>query len=51
MFPTRASQYYFLYHPGSQKVLRDQMRKRHNVEFLFSHAELRGIQLGLAWKD
>ncbi|MGI9417528.1 MAG: TRAP transporter substrate-binding protein DctP [Geminicoccaceae bacterium] len=51
MFPSRASQYYFLYHPGSQKVLRDQMRKRHEVEFLFSHAELRGIQLGLSWKD
>ncbi len=51
MFPTRAAQYYFLYHPGSQKVLRDPMRKRHNIEFLFSHAELRGIQLGLAWKD
>lgn len=51
MFPNRASQYHFLYHPGSQKVLRDPMRKRHNVEFLFSHAELRGIQLGLAWKD
>ncbi len=51
MFPTRASQYHFLYHPGSQKVLRDQMRKRHNIEFLFSHAELRGIQLGLGWKD
>lgn len=51
MFPNRASQYHFLYHPGSQKVLRDQMRKRHGVEFLFSHAELRGIQLGLAWKD
>ncbi len=51
MFPNRASQYHFLYHPGSQKVLREPMRKRHNVEFLFSHAELRGIQLGLAWKD
>ena len=51
MFPTRASQYYFLYSPGSQKVLRDPMRKRHGLEFLFSHAELRGIQLGLAWKD
>ncbi len=51
MFPTRASQYHFLYHPGSQKVLRDPMRKRHKIEFLFSHAELRGIQLGLAWKD
>ena len=51
MFPSRAAQYHFLYHPGSQQVLRDPMRKRHNIEFLFSHAELRGIQLGLAWKD
>ncbi len=51
MFPSRASQYYFLYHPASQKILRDPMRKRHGIEFLFSHAELRGIQLGLKWKD
>ncbi|GAB4228187.1 MAG: TRAP transporter substrate-binding protein [Methyloligellaceae bacterium] len=51
MFPTRASQYYFLYHPESQRVLRDPLRKRHGVEFLFSHAELRGIMLGLKWKD
>src|SRR5690606_1741109 len=51
MFPSRASQYYFLYHPGSQKVLRDPLRKRHGIHFLFSHCELRGIQLGLKWKD
>jgi len=51
MFPSRASQYYFLYHPGSQKVLRDPLRSRHGIHFLFSHAELRGIQLGLKWKD
>ena len=51
MFPSRASQYHFLYHPGSQKVLRDPLRKKHGIEMLFSHAELRGIQLGLAWKD
>ncbi|GAB4394246.1 MAG: hypothetical protein Tsb0032_17630 [Kiloniellaceae bacterium] len=51
MFPSRAAQYYFLYHPGSEKVLREPLRKRHNLEFLFSHAELRGIQLGLKWKD
>lgn len=51
MFPSRAAQYHFLYHPGSQKVLRDPLRKRHGLQFLFSHAELRGIQLGLAWKD
>ena len=50
MFPSRAAQYYFLYHPGSQKVLRDPLRKRHNLEFLFSHAELRGLQLGNKWK-
>jgi len=51
MFPSRASQYHFLYHPGSQKVLRDPMRSRHGIQFLFSHAELRGIMLGLKWKD
>ncbi|MGF1629012.1 MAG: TRAP transporter substrate-binding protein [Kiloniellaceae bacterium] len=51
MFPSRASQYYFLYHPGSEAVLREPLRKRHNLHFLFSHAELRGIQLGLKWKD
>lgn len=51
MFPSRAAQYYFLYHPGSEKVLREPLRKRHNLQFLFSHAELRGIQLGLKWKD
>src|SRR5690606_32046350 len=27
------------------------LRQRHNLHFLFSHAELRGIQLGLKWKD
>ena len=51
MFPSRAAQYHFLYHPGSQKVLRDPLRERHGIQFLFSHAELRGIQLGLKWKD
>ena len=51
MFPGRAAQYYFLYHPASQKILRDPMRKKHGIQFLFSHAELRGIQLGLKWKD
>ncbi|MGD1877885.1 MAG: TRAP transporter substrate-binding protein [Kiloniellaceae bacterium] len=51
MFPSRAAQYYFLYHPGSEKVLREPLRKRHNLHFLFSHAELRGIQLGLKWAD
>lgn len=51
MFPSRASIYHFLYHPGSEKLLREPLRKRHKLEMLFSHAELRGIMLGLKWKD
>ncbi len=51
VFPGRASQYHFLYSPESQKILRDPLEKRHGLKFLFSHAELRGIQLGLKWED
>src|SRR6056297_2894357 len=51
MFPSRASQYYFLYHPESQTVLRDPMEKRHGIKFLFSHCELRGIQMGQSFAD
>lgn len=51
MFPGRASQYHFLYHPKSQEILRDPLEKRHGLKFLFSHCELRGIQLGLGWED
>lgn len=49
MFPTRASQYHFLYHPDSQKILRDPLKKQHGLQFLFSHCELRGLQMGLGW--
>ncbi len=51
MFPSRASQYHFLYSPASQKILREPLEKRHGLKFLFSHCELRGIQLGLSWED
>ncbi len=51
MFPSRAAQYYFLYSPASQKVLRDPLEKRHGLKFLFSHCELRGIQLGQSFAD
>ena len=51
MFPSRAAQYYFLYSPASQRILRDPLEKRHGLKFLFSHCELRGIQLGLAWEN
>ena len=50
MFPGRAAQYHFLYSPESQRILRDPLEKRHGLKFLFSHCELRGIQLGLAWE-
>lgn len=64
MYPGRASQYYFLFHPSSQEILRDPYEKRHGLKFPFSHCELRGIQLGriamnardlnpvpIAWED
>ncbi len=51
MFPTRASQYHFLYHPDSQRILRDPLRTKHGLQFLFSHCELRGLQMGMSWKD
>lgn len=51
MFPGRAAQYHFLYSPESQRILRDPLEKRHGLKFLFSHCELRGIQLGLKWQD
>ncbi|WP_299849676.1 TRAP transporter substrate-binding protein [uncultured Roseovarius sp.] len=51
MFPSRAAQYHFLYSPDSQRILRDPFEKRHGLKFLFSHCELRGIQLGLKYED
>ncbi|MFK7763957.1 MAG: TRAP transporter substrate-binding protein [Roseobacter sp.] len=51
MFRTRADIYYFMYSPESQRILREPFEKRHGLKFLFSHAELRGIQLGLSWED
>ncbi|WP_294622765.1 TRAP transporter substrate-binding protein DctP [uncultured Roseovarius sp.] len=51
MFPSRAAQYHFLYSPESQQVLRDPMEKRHGIKFLFSHCELRGIQMGQSFAD
>lgn len=51
MFPSRAAQYHFFYHPKSEALLREPLRKRHNVQFLFTHCELRGIMLGLGWES
>jgi TRAP-type C4-dicarboxylate transport system substrate-binding protein len=51
MFRSRADQYYFMYSPESQRVLRDPFEKRHGLKFLFTHAELRGIQMGMSFAD
>lgn len=46
MFPSRAAQYHFLYSPESMRLLREPLEKRHGLKFLFSHCELRGLQMG-----
>jgi TRAP-type C4-dicarboxylate transport system substrate-binding protein len=51
MFRSRADQYHFLYSPESERLLREPYERRHGLKFLFSHCELRGIQMGLKWKD
>jgi TRAP-type C4-dicarboxylate transport system substrate-binding protein len=51
MFRNRADQYHFLYSPASMRLLREPYEKRHGLKFLFSHAELRGIQLGMNFDD
>ncbi len=51
MFPSRASQYYFFYHPRSNAILREPLERMHGIKFLFTHCELRGIMLGNAWRD
>ncbi len=51
MFRSRAVQFYFMYSPESQRILRDPFEQRHGLKFLFTHAELRGIMLGLSWED
>ncbi|WP_226780515.1 TRAP transporter substrate-binding protein [Oceaniglobus trochenteri] len=51
MFPSRAALYHFLYSPASMALLRNPLEQRHGLKFLFSHCELRGLQLGLGWAD
>lgn len=51
MFRSRADQYYFMYSPESQRILRDPFEKRHGLKFLFTHAELRGIMMGQNFAD
>ena len=51
MFRNRADQYHFLYSPESMGLLREPMEKRHGLKFLFSHCELRGLQMGNSFAD
>lgn len=51
MFPSRAAQYHFFYSPKSEALLREPLRKRHKLQFLFTHCELRGLQMGMKWAD
>ena len=50
VWPNRASMYYFFYHPKSEPLFREPMRRIHGIQVLHSHAELRGIMLGLGWE-
>lgn len=51
VFPTRASQYYFFYHPRSEQLLREPMRRIHGIVCLHTHAELRNMMMGLKYED
>lgn len=51
MFPTRASQHHFFYHKKSEQILREPMRRLHNIQFLYTHCELRGLMMGKKFED
>ncbi|MEO8280785.1 MAG: TRAP transporter substrate-binding protein DctP [Ideonella sp.] len=51
MFPSRASQHHFLYSKKSEALLREPMRRLHNIQFLYSHCELRGLMMGKKFAD
>lgn len=51
MFPTRAAQHHFFYHPKSEQLFREPMRRLHNIQFLYTHCELRGLMLGKKFAD
>lgn len=51
MFPTRAAQHHFLYSKKSEALLREPMRRLHNIQFLYSHCELRGLMMGKKFQD
>ena len=46
MFPSRASMHHFFYSNKSEKLFREPMRRLHNIQFLYTHCEQRGLMLG-----
>lgn len=51
MFPNVASMFHFFYDKRSETLLREPLRKRHNLQFLFTHCDLRGLMMGKKWED
>ncbi len=51
LFPSRSAFYHFFYHPKSEALLREPLRKRHGIQFLFTMFEARGLMMGLKYKD
>lgn len=50
LFPSRAALHHFFYHPASERLLREPLRRHHDIHFLYSHCELRGLMLGNRWR-
>ncbi|MFW3616796.1 TRAP transporter substrate-binding protein [Billgrantia antri] len=51
MFPSVASMFHFFYDQRSEALLREPLRQRHNLQFLFTHCDLRGLMMGANWAD
>lgn len=51
LFPTRASFYHFIYHPDSEKLFREPLRRMHDTMFLFTMFEHRGLMMGQKYAD
>ncbi len=51
LFPSRAAQHHFFYHPKSVPLLREPLRRRHGLELLFTSCRLRGLVMGQKWRD
>ncbi len=51
LFPSRAAQNHFFYHPMSEKLFREPLRKHHGICFLFTSCRLRSLMMGKKWQD